>query len=479
MRLTASHQAILLAFAGVVAASSVAHAAAPAPRYIVTFKQDQESLSKAASVRAYGEVKRELAEHGSVAMELSASALKSVQNHPSVASVEVDAPRYPLSNELAAAGQVVPYGIKMVQADLLSDANAGNRKVCIIDSGYDLSHEDLAANNVTGDDDPLGTGKWSVPGGPHGTHVAGTIAGINNAVGVVGVLPNKKVKLHIVKVFSEGGWAYSSDLVAATDKCKAAGSNIISMSLGGAAYSSAEKKAFDKLLSAGVLSIAAAGNDGNSTMSYPASYPAVMSVAALNDKKEWADFSQYNSAVAIAAPGVDVLSSVTMGEGRDATLTVDGAAVTASVFTGSPVKTASAALADCGIADSVCKDVSGKVCLIQRGTVSFAVKVKNCQSGGGIGAIVYNNAAGMLNGTLGTEVVSIPALGVSDTDGAALKAKLGKTANAAVVATNYSKMNGTSMATPHVSAVAALVWSYFPTCTASNVRKALQSTSED
>jgi subtilisin family serine protease len=123
--------------------------------------------------------------------------------------------------------------------------------------------------------------------------------------------------------------------------------------------------------------------------------------------------------------------------------------------------------------------VSGKVCLIARGTVDFAVKVSNCQASGGVGAVVYNNVAGGFGGTLGTTVTTIPSVTASDTEGAAMKNQLGQSATVAVTATNYAFYDGTSMATPHVSAVAALVWSYFPTCTAAQIRSTLGKSAED
>ena len=135
-----------------------------------------------------------------------------------------------------------------MQADQLPDTNTANRKVCIIDSGYDKNHEDLSANTgVTGEYD-AGTGWWYTDENHHGTHVAGTIAAINNSgVGVVGVNANKLLKLHIVKVFGKDGWAYSSSLASAANKCGAAGANVISMSLGGGRSSKTEQRAFDAL----------------------------------------------------------------------------------------------------------------------------------------------------------------------------------------------------------------------------------------
>src|SRR5438034_8717877 len=159
-----------------------------------------------------------------------------------------------------------------------------------------------------------------------------------------------------------------------------------------------------------------------------------------------------------------------MGMGSDSLLTVGSTTYAPGGMDGSPKKTASAALADFGLGDAVNTAVSGKVCLIARGTIDFATKVTNCQTSGGVGAIVYNNVAGSFGGTVGTTVTTIPSVTASDTEGAAMKQQLGQTATITVKASNYAYYDGTSMATPHVSAVAALVWSYFPNCSASQLR---------
>jgi serine protease len=89
-----------------------------------------------------------------------------------------------------------------------------------------------------------------------------------------------------------------------------AGAKVISMSLGGAGSSAVEQQAFDNAYEAGLLSIAAAGNDGNSGFSYPASYDSVISVAAVDANANVANFSQFNSQVEIAAPGVGINSTL-------------------------------------------------------------------------------------------------------------------------------------------------------------------------
>jgi subtilisin family serine protease len=480
--------ALGLCFAAVVAAYAGTAVAAPSTtRVIVAFKPGTAANIKSVVTAANGSVKHEIFNMNAMAVEVPTAALKGLENNPNVEYIEEDVIRRPFALTTPstgtpyATGQLVPYGIKLVQADQLSDANVGNRKVCIVDSGVDFSHEDLSANgsNVTGEYDS-GTGWWYTDETHHGTHVFGTIAGVNNGLGVVGVNANKLLKLHIVKVFGNAGaWTYSSTLASAVNKCGAANANVITMSLGGGMKSITEQRAFDSLQTKGVLSIAAAGNDGNATTSYPAGYASVMSVGAVDENKAWATFSQYNNDVEIAGPGVSVLSTVPMGTGQDPVLSVGSTTYASTAMEGSPVKTATAPLADFGIGDTVNTAVSGKVCLIQRGTVDFATKVSNCQNSGGVGAVVYNNVAGAFGGTLGTTVTNIPSVTASDVDGAAMKAQLGQSATVGIKASNYAYFDGTSMATPHVSAVAALVWSYFPTCTGSQIRTSLNNSALD
>lgn len=465
-----------------------AHAVAPdTTRVIVAFKPGTQAAVKAAVAAARGIVKLDIFGVDAMAIEVPARAVAALSRNPNVEYVEDDVKRYPFAGTAPStgtpytSGQLVPYGIPMVQADQLADDLAGNRMICIIDSGYDRAHEDLSAgNNVTGEYDS-GTGWWYTDENHHGTHVAGTISALNNAgKGVVGVNPNGTVKLHIVKVFGADGWAYSSSLTTAANKCKSAGANVISMSLGGSRANRTEQRNFDSLYSFGILSIAAAGNAGTTAVSYPAGYASVVSVAAIDEAKQWATFSQYNSDVEIAGPGVNVLSTVPMNSGSASTLTVGATTYAPGGMDGSPRATATGALADFGLGGTaVAGSMSGKVCLIQRGTYDFSTKVSNCQSSGGVGAVVYNNVAGGFGGTLGTTVMTIPTVTASDTEGTAMRNQFGQSATVAVTAASYAFFDGTSMATPHVSAVAALVWSRNLNCTASQLRNSLNKSALD
>jgi len=276
-------------------------------RYIIKFKQGQKAAITSAVRLNQGQIKRELSKRQMLSVSLPESAAKRIKSRADVELFEPDPKRYLLVED-------TPYGIPMVEAPQVSDALTGNMTVCIMDTGYSLGHEDLPTTGVTGDDGygSYDTGNWYEDGHGHGTHVSGTIAAIGgNDTGVVGVNPSGNLKLHMVKVFNNSGsWAYGSDLVAAVDQCSAAGAKVISMSLGGGAPSTAEQAAFDDAYANGVLSIAAAGNDGNSSLSYPASYDSVVSVAAVDSSGAKASFSQFNSQVEIAAPGVGVLSTL-------------------------------------------------------------------------------------------------------------------------------------------------------------------------
>ena len=470
------------------AALGIAGTAVAAPgdatRVVVTFKPGMSAQAKAAIAAAKGAVKLELPALDAIAIEVPAAALPALRNNPHFAFVEEDVKRYPVALSSASSapylsGQQVPYGVKLVQADQLPDTYAGNRKVCIIDSGYDRAHEDLRLNPAEGKYD-RGTGWWYTDENHHGTHVAGTIAAINNSgTGVVGVAAGARLKLHIVKVFSAEGWAYSSSLAAAATECGDAGANVINMSLGGARPSRIEMIAFDKLQAKGVLSVAAAGNGGSGAIMFPAGYPNVLMVGALDENKAWAPFSQYNNKVELSAPGVGVLSTVPMGGATEPALKVGAQTYAPGAMDGSPKVSAAAPLADFGIGDRVNPAVAGKICLIARGAINFATKVSNCQNSGGLGAVVYNNVAGSFGGTLGATVTVIPSVTASDAEGAALKAQLGQSALVAVKATHYGFYDGTSMATPHVAAVAALVWSYFPSCTGLQMRASLTKSALD
>ena len=318
-------------------------------------------------------------------------------------------------------------------------------------------------------------------------------------------MPNTNVNLHIVKVFNESGWGYSGDLSDAVDTCVNNGAKVVNMSLGGSGSSNTEKNALQAAADTGVLLIAASGNDGNSTMSYPASYDSVMAVGALDSNNQHAEFSQYTSQVEISAPGEAILSTVA-GDGRLGYITAgsttygndnvvpqthyiqSGGNYSVSNVNGS----ASGVLASCTISGSSysCTNVNGNICLAERNDNQKGSNypeinpAKACADAGASAVIVYSDSTrpGLQNPFLvdANSDVTVPTVSVSRTLGQQLMTQLGTNASVTVNGSqDYAYYNGTSMATPHVAGVAALAWSNNINCTADEVRAALKNTAVD
>ncbi|MFN2196181.1 MAG: S8 family serine peptidase [Anaerolineales bacterium] len=479
-------------------------------RVWVDYQPGQRAQVSAALAQAGAQVHYHFADLDSYVVTLPAAALAAIQRNPNVAGVELDPVRSPVREQRSTAaraagtdvidpnGQVVPYGIDMVQAREIWDANydgrvdkkaptGAGRTVCIIDTGLFTGHADFAGVDLLGgysqtNPDPA---LWTLDGYGHGTHVAGTIAAANNDVGVVGVTPGA-ASLYIIKIFGDDGlWVsqqHASDLADAALRCADAGANIISMSLSGTTQNGHEKRIFDQLYAEGVLHVAAASNDGLPDYHYPASYDSVVSVAALDASYQVADFSQYNDQVELAAPGVAVLSTIPYI--ATDLLTVDGVTYSANHIEYAAYGAVAGILADGGLCTSG-GEWTGLVVLCERGEISFYDKVMNVQDSGGIAAVIYNNEPGNFLGTLGDGNTStIIAISLSQADGQYLAAnKLGLTASVESAiewnVSGYEAWDGTSMATPHVSGVAALVWSANPGWTNVEIRNALDATAMD
>jgi serine protease len=425
---------------------------------------------------AGGRIHHSFDDLGAFAVSLPPQALNGLRNNPNIEYIEEDAIRSPMA-------QTVPYGIPMVQApDAWAAGGDGSGiLVCVIDSGINAQHEDFG--NITGGY-PNG---WNSDTCGHGTHVAGSVGALNNNVGVVGVAPN--TSFYIIQVFngSNCGWSYSSTLVDAANRCANAGTAqgkrvVINMSLGGGRASTTEQNGFANLYNTGnVLSVAAAGNAGNTSKSYPASYDSVISVAAIDSNKALASFSQRNDQVELAAPGVDVLSTMPFTE---ASVVVSGQSFMVSAMDGTYQSSATAALASGNRCTANNSSWSGKVVLCERGDISFADKAKFVQQSGGVGVIVYNNEPGSFSGTLGSFASTVPTVSMSQADGQFLLAnRIGASTSISTVMQNpangYGLMSGTSMASPHVAGAAAAIWSTNPAASNADIRAVMAATAED
>lgn len=468
---------------------------AQAERVIVSYNDNGNGVKNGHQVLVDGD--------GWFAVELDENGKSQMRGRSGFKKMEVDAKRYLMGFADSAGNpnsvQVDPYNYLQVQGDQLT-LQAG-QKVCVIDSGLARAagetggrNDDFNFANITGNSDS-GTGDWFRDGGAHGTHVAGTIGAADNGFGTIGVAPS--VPMHIVKVFNDAGWGYSSDLAQAINLCGAAGANIVNMSLGGGGANSTEENAMDNFVANGGLILAAAGNDGNSVRSYPAGYSSVVMVGGVNKDDGKYAASQFpacatetigrgknrrtvtneQTCVEIAAGGQDVLSTVPAGTGAVASITADGEGVAASSTDNTGVVTADGYFM--GTGESVDSGASGKVCLIDRGNISFADKVNNCDASGGVAAVVINNVAGdgIVYMDIAGVTTSIPVVGTAFEDRSTLVGASSVTVDS--TAGDYAVFSGTSMATPTVAGAAALVWSNHPTCTGEEIRAALKASAQD
>ena len=472
---------VLLVSGGVAAAQGAAATpASTSGRFLVQFTPGARAQGMASLNQAGAKVVLDVSHYRVAAVTMPTGRVDALRRSPGIGFVEPDPVRHLMSDQIDPNAQITPYGVTMTQADQVHANQPASKKVCIIDSGYFLGHVDLPTTNVTGTDTDVGP--WAQDGLGHGTHVAGIIAALNNSTGVVGVDPG--VSLHIVRVFNDNGDFYASTLMDALGNCEAAGANVVNMSLGGAEPSVLEQEAFDTAYQAGILSVAAAGNSGDTSTSYPAGYDSVVSVAAVDSTGGIADFSQANPDVELAAPGVEVLSTHPnvhqIGTLTSGPATWQGVPLIGAPLTDGITRT----LVDGGLCDTSTAGVfAGDVVLCQRGSISFADKINNVAASGGVAAVIYNNNNGGV--FLGVaDGVTIPAIFLSTIDGAQALLSVG---SAATVATGVSEpdpngyrgLNGTSMATPHVAGIAALIWSFNPNATVGAIRDALDTSALD
>ena len=173
--------------------------------------------------------------------------------------------------------------------------------VAVIDTGVSKVPDLQQTNFVKGYDFVNDKENASDDNG-HGTHVAGTVAqSTNNNYGVAGVA--YKANIMPLKVLSRSGSGTVADIAEAIRFAADNGADVINMSLGGGGESKLMKEAIDYAYSKDVAIIAAAGNSNQNASAYPARYPRVLSVSALDSAGDKAPYSNYGAGVDISAPG--------------------------------------------------------------------------------------------------------------------------------------------------------------------------------
>jgi len=212
-----------------------------------------------------------------------------------------------ISFEIKKTRQEIPWGVEKVGApDIWKEADGKGVKVAVIDTGVDVSHPDLEAN--------LAEAGWVlecqniVDDNGHGTHVAGTIAAVDNDIGVVGVAP--KATIYAVKAFNKSGRGNISNVIDAINWCIERNVQVINMSFGFKNNSKALERAIKEAYNRNIVLVAASGNSGGgNSVLYPAKYPEVIAVGASNSNDKAAWFSSGGEEVALIAPGAGIMST--------------------------------------------------------------------------------------------------------------------------------------------------------------------------
>jgi PKD repeat protein len=244
---------------------------------------------------------------------LSEQAMKGLKNNPQVTYIEDDV-------VLHAIVESIPWGVNKIGTPTAWATSRGaGVDVAILDTGIDYDHPDLV-NNIAGGiyfaggwlDELFGYDGSTNPiywddGFGHGTHCAGIVGAEDNEVGAIGVAP--LARLHAVKVLDDTGSGYTSDIIQGIQWCIDNSIDVGSMSFGGGGTASLQS-ACDAAYNAGVLLVAAVGNDYGGPVIHPAAYDSVIAVSATDSGDNIAPFSNSGSQVELAAPGVSIYSTV-------------------------------------------------------------------------------------------------------------------------------------------------------------------------
>lgn len=394
---------------------------------------------------------------------------------------------------------------RFLEAWPLARQNGPEVVVAVADTGLDPTHPDLSGSLWTNpgeiagngiDDDGNGriddvhgfdfTGNTGLisDSGEHGTHVAGTIAATGgNGLGVTGL--QFHAKLLPLKVSSDGDSITSSAVLAAFDYAvdlKERGVNIVAInaSFGGGSSSTTEQTSIEALRDAGIVLCAAAGNsaaNNDTTASYPANYAVsnIISVAALTPANQLASYSNYGATnVDLAAPGSEIYSTMPLSfVSQSNSLKIGSTTYSAAAIEYSGINSSSitGSLYNCGIGQTgqFPAGVAGNIALIQRGTLTFGQKVTNAMAAGAVAAVIYDNTSSSITTnpwTLGGTGNWIPAIRISQANGQTIAAStlpvtatFTRTVNTAAA---YQFLDGTSMATPHVTGAVAFAAMNFP-----------------
>ena len=275
-------------------------------KVFIHFKVRPGSAEQALVKTAGGRIRYSYSLAPAIAAEIPLAAVEQLRRLPSVRGIEPVGLVYAIDAELDNA-----WGVKRIGGGTVHAwGNKGTGvKIAIIDSGMDYTHPDLNSN-YAGGYDFVNDDSYPMDDNGHGTHVAGIVGAEDNGAGVVGVAP--EARLYALKVLGADGYGWWDDVIAAVQWAADNDIDVTNNSYG-SIYDpgTTVQEAFDNAAAAGVVQVAAAGNEGPgaNTVIFPAQYDSVIAVAATDSSDGRASFSSTGPDVELAAPGVSVLST--------------------------------------------------------------------------------------------------------------------------------------------------------------------------
>jgi subtilisin family serine protease len=242
----------------------------------------------------------------------------SLEAHPDVAHWEPDiqVTLSPYVGEISSGHTNIPWGVQEVGAPKTWRYTKGRGvKVAVIDTGIANDHP-AVKNNYKGGVNIISPMFTPYDYNGHGTHVAGTIAGRSQELGILGVAP--RVHLYAVKAFNRRGSASLSDLLSAINWCIENKMDIINMSFGMVKVSDSLRQAIQTAYRKNLVMVAASGNQGsNGNIDFPARFHETIGVTATGKDGKLASFSNTGNGVDLAAPGDKITSCWLNGVTRE------------------------------------------------------------------------------------------------------------------------------------------------------------------